>query len=320
MGVAIASKGEIPEMSTRHVSVMKAEIVRWVNAERGGYFLDCTLGGAGHTEAILEANSKNRVVGLDRDLRALDRARERLRRFGDRVELIHAAFSGVGKVLEGRTFDGVIADLGLSTDQLFEGRGFSFRDEVKLDMRMDETQFMSADQVVNQIGEKELSKLLRDGGVGVDSRRYARIIFTNRPFETAKQLADLIERSSSYRDREGGHPATVVFQAIRMYVNREIEEIKGLFDYLPELVNKSARLAVIAFHSTEDQIVTKIMRRWAQGDTRPARLRDSFEVPVLGELLSKKAIVPGEEEIIRNPSARSARLRVFEFARQKKGS
>lgn len=302
-------------MATRHVSVMKNEVVRWVNAERGGYFLDCTLGGAGHAEAILEANPENRLVGLDRDLRALDRARVRLSQFGDRVELIHTAFSGAGEVLQGRTFDGVIADLGLSTDQLFEGRGFSFRDEVKLDMRMDETQPISADQVVNQIAEKELSKLLRDGGVGVDSRRYARIIASNRPFETAKQLADLIERSSSYRDREGGHPATVVFQAIRMFVNREVEEIVGLLESIPVLVNPGGRLAVIAFHSTEDQIVTKVLRRWSQGDTRPARLRDGTETPALGILLTKKAMVPTEDEVRSNPSARSARLRVFEFKR-----
>lgn len=303
-------------MATRHVSVMKSEIVRWVNAQRGGYFLDCTLGGAGHTEAILEANPENRVVGLDRDQRALDRARERLSRFGERVELIHTPFSDSGKVLKGRKFDGVIADLGLSTDQLFEGRGFSLRDEVKLDMRMDESQSVSADQVVNQIDERELSRLLREGGVGVDSRRYARIIATNRPFETAKQLADLIERSSSYRDREGGHPATVVFQAIRMYVNREVEEITSLLEAVPALVNSEARLAVIAFHSTEDQVVTKIMRKWAQGDTRPARLRDGSEVPALGELLTKKALVPTEDEVHSNPSARSARLRVFEFKKR----
>lgn len=300
-------------MATRHVSVMKSEIVRWINAERGGCFLDCTLGGAGHTEAILEANPENRVVGLDRDLRALDRARERLSRYGDRVELIHTAFSGAGRVLQGRTFHGVIADLGLSTDQLFEGRGFSFRDEVKLDMRMDETQPISADEVVNQIAERELSRLLREGGVGVDSRRYARIIATNRPFETAKQLADLIERSSSYRDREGGHPATVVFQALRMYVNREIEEITALLEAIPALANGNTRLAVIAFHSTEDQVVTKVLRKWAQGDTRPARFRDGPEVYALGELLTKKALVPSEEEVRSNPSARSARLRVFEF-------
>jgi 16S rRNA (cytosine1402-N4)-methyltransferase len=301
--------------STRHIPVLLSEVLIALRAAEGGNFLDCTLGGAGHTEAILNANPKNRVTAADRDVRALERARERLKEFGERVSLNHLRFSELADALAGQRFDGMLADLGISTDQLFEGRGFSFKDEALLDMRMDETQDFSAYHLVNEISERELYVILRQGGVGPEAKQISHAIARARPIERTSELAQVIADALKGRHREKHvHPATVTFQALRMKVNEEREQIDSLLAAAPKLVSAGGRFAVITFHSIEDKVVTQQMRAWQQGEAFSALMPGGSRATKLGRMVDKKAVLPDAAELERNPSARSARLRVFEFA------
>lgn len=300
---------------TVHVPVLLNEVVRELCADKGGMFLDCTLGGGGHTRAILDANPNSWVVALDRDQRAIERARSWAGAYGERIELIHAPFSNVSAVVSNRGFDGVLADLGMSTDQLREGRGFSFADEEALDMRMDESAGQSARDLLNSASERELFIALAEGGVGKNARSVARALVSGRPYESAQQVAETVRMSQmGKRTGSGVHPATVVFQALRMAVNRERQEIEELLEQVPGIVKKGARLAVITFHSIEDKVVTHTMRGWESAGSYPASWRGKREEHIRrGSLVHKKAIEPSDEEVERNPASRSARLRVFEF-------
>jgi 16S rRNA (cytosine1402-N4)-methyltransferase len=256
------------------------------------------------------------VVAVDRDARALDRATRWASKYGDRLTLVHSAFSQVSKKLGAVKFDGILADLGMSTDQLYEGRGFSFSDQGCLDMRMDESASVTAQQFINSASEKELYVALAEGGVGATARQMARILVAARPFSNAQQLADVVRSSNLGKDRATSrvHPATVVFQAIRMKVNQEREEIANLMQNAPDLVKgKGSRLAVITFHSVEDTLVVREMRRWESAGSYPASWRGARAEKNLGRVAPRKPICPSQEEIVRNPAARSARLRVFEF-------
>jgi len=302
---------------TVHVSVMPREVVELLGAAEGGDFLDCTLGGGGHTQAILEANPANRVTALDRDTRAVERVRGRLADFSARLTVTHAPFSRAGELFAAESFDGVLADLGLSTDQLREGRGFSFADTGPLDMRMDESVGGSAAELVNTLPERELFVILKRGGAGSEARAVARAIVRARPIATPAQLAEVV--AAAARPFVGHdkhiHPATVVFQAIRMAVNDELGEIERLLGAMPRLVRRNGRAAVITFHSLEDRLVTQTMRRW-QGGGEFSALMPGRDLPAasLGELVTRKPILPSAGEISQNPSARSARLRVFRFS------
>jgi 16S rRNA (cytosine1402-N4)-methyltransferase len=203
----------------------------------------------------------------------------------------------------------------MSTDQLREGRGFSFADAEALDMRMnDEGAGMTAAEFVNTSSERDIYVALAEGGVGATARAIASILVRERPFESAVQLAEVIRMSHlGKRSESKVHPATVVFQALRMKVNREREEIEALLDAAPRLVKSGGRLAVITFHSVEDKLVTNRMRRWESAGSYPASWRGSRTEKRLGRVVSRKPIVPNEEERLRNPASRSARLRVFEF-------
>lgn len=301
------------EGTTRHISVLKKEVIQLLRASEGGDFLDVTLGGGGHTEAILEASPKSFVVALDRDARAIERAKKRLSRFNGRFEIHHAPFSKVATIVKEKKFFGILADFGVSTDQLFEGRGFSFNDEQGFDMRMDESRGIDAKTFVNTASEKELLAAMREGGVGTSSMKITHVIMKGRPFNSAKALAQAIAPYG--KKGEKVHPATVVFQAIRIAINQEFEEIKTFLESIPHVVAPQGRVACIAFHSDEDKILGKVMRCWEQGDGIPAGWRGKrSEKPVYGKLLTKKAVVPTEEEVSVNPSARSARMRVFEFS------
>lgn len=300
-------------METVHIPVLLGEVIESLRAVRGGNFIDCTLGGGGHTEALLKANPENRVVAFDRDKRAIERAGTRLEQYGDRVKLIHASFSQAAHLVGELKFDGILADLGLSTDQLKEQRGFSFNDESAIDMRMNEEDERSGSYFVNEAPERELYAVLKRGGVGAEARKVVAAIIKARPIATASELAQVVRRAAGFTPG-ASNPATVIFQAIRIAVNREMEEIEGLLDGIPQLVASKARVAIISFHSLEDREVASKLRQWQQGDTTPphwpgARQGD----PRMGSLLSKKAITPSEEEIARNPASRSARMRVFEF-------
>lgn len=298
---------------TVHFPVMCHEVVQLLKAEAGGAFIDCTLGGAGHSEALLKANARNKVVSIDRDTRAIDRARIRLASYESRVELHWGNFGSVVEIAQERVFDGMVVDLGISTDQLRENRGFSFHDSAPLDMRMNEQQEFSAHDVVNSYSEKELLLVLKRGGVGKEAFSVARGIVAARPIKTTGDLSSAINRAAAgITSKKSINPSTVVFQAIRIEVNREFDEIEKMLDAAPAVVRTGGRLAVITFHSLEDRLVTHRMREWQQGDSAPASWRGP-RIPSKGKLISTKPVVPGDEEVAKNPPSRSARLRVFEF-------
>lgn len=302
-------------VATRHIPVMFDQVLAFLRASEGGRFLDCTLGGAGHTEGILKAHPQNRVVAADRDMRAIERATQRLAPFGDRVELKHLSFEELAAGLAGERFTGMLADLGISTDQLFEQRGFSFKDETPLDMRMDEAQPVTARELVNELSERDLYVLLREGGVGPEAKQVAQAIVRARPIEKTRELSEVVVATlrGQYRDKQV-HPATVVFQALRMRVNRERPQIEALLKSAPTLVQSGGRFVVITFHSIEDKLVTQQMRAWQQGGEFSALMPGSRPARALGRMVERKAVLPDEAEIGVNPSARSARLRIFEFA------
>jgi len=301
--------------ATRHIPVLFDQVLSFLRASEGGRFLDCTLGGGGHTEGILKANPENRVVAADRDVRAIERAHRRLASFGERVELRQLNFQELSGALHGERFTGMLADLGISTDQLFEERGFSFKDDTPLDMRMDESQPVSAHQLVNDLPERELYIVLREGGVGPEAKQVASAIVRARPVGTTRQLAELVATVLRGKHREKQvHPATVVFQALRMKVNEERAQIEALLDSAPALVSAGGRFVVITFHAIEDKVVTQRMRAWQQGGEFSAVMPGARPARALGKMVEKKAVAPDDSEGERNPSARSARLRIFEFA------
>lgn len=302
------------ESESVHIPVLLHEVVEQLRAEQGGIFLDCTFGGGGHTRAILDASADSWVVALDRDVRAIERGRQWMAAYGDRLELIHAPFSQLLEVVSFRGFDGVLADLGMSTDQLREGRGFSFADEGTLDMRMDEEAAITAQEFINTASEREIFLALARGGVGATARQLARIMVNERPFDTAKQLADVIRFSPfGKRSESKVHPATVVFQALRMHINQEREEIDRLFAVAPQVIKRGGRLAVITFHSIEDKLVASQMRAWESAGSYPASWRGPREQKKIGRVSPRKPTTPSDEEVRKNPASRSARLRVFEF-------
>jgi 16S rRNA (cytosine1402-N4)-methyltransferase len=299
-----------------HVPVLLREVIEQLGAERGGMFLDCTLGGGGHTRAILDASPDSWVIALDRDARALDRATRWASQYGERLTLVHSPFSKASESVGAVKFDGILADLGMSTDQLHEGRGFSFLDHECLDMRMDEASSITAQEFLNLASEKEIYVALAEGGVGSTARHLARVLVAARPFSNAQQLAGVVRASNLGKDRGASkvHPATVVFQAIRMKVNQEREEIEALMHGVPSMVKgRGSRLAVITFHSIEDTLVVREMRRWESAASYPASWRGARVGKNIGKVVPRKPICPSEDEVARNPASRSARLRVFEF-------
>lgn len=303
---------------SQHIPIMVPEVLEALNARGGGRFLDCTLGGGGHTRAILDAHPMNSVTASDRDAAAVERAQSLLALYPGRLQIMHASFRDLGKSLAGQTFQGVLADLGVSTDQLKGGRGFSFNDEGDLDMRMDSTQAHTAADFLNNAKESDLYVCLRKGGVGAEARGVARAIAAGRPIRSAAQLAQIIEKSIGGRAigkfrKKGMSPATLVFQAIRMAVNAEIENIEALLRDVPNFTTAGSRFVVLTFHSIEDRLVTHTLREWESGGEFSAHWPGSQNAMQRGKVLYRKAVMAGESELSANPSARSARLRAFEF-------
>lgn len=301
-------------LETCHTPVMKDEVVEMLRARDGGIFLDGTIGGGGHAEAVLEANSSNVLFGCDRDSRALERASRRLERFSGRFNLFHSRFSEISGLVSSVRFDGILLDLGISTDQLKENRGFSFEDTSVLDMRMDEHERLSAGDIVNKAGPSEMFRLLKQGGLGRESHAVVEAIVRARPINETRTLARVVNRALAGKTgRKDTNPSTVVFQALRIAVNREYEELEAFLKDAPSLAKPGTRFACISFHSGEDKIVAGTFREWASGDTAPAHLPVARSRGVLGHLVDRKAITASDDEVAINPSSRSAKLRVFEF-------
>ena len=288
-----------------HEPVLLVETVTLLDPARGGLFVDCTVGLGGHSRALLEGGA-DRVIGLDRDVDALQHAAATLASFGDRVELVHADYRELDRVLDERgiaAVDGTLADLGVSSMQLdTEGRGFSFRRDEPLDMRMDRTQGPTVADLIAGADERELADVIFQYGEERFSRRIARALVMARseqPVETTGQLAQIVRRAVPSRGYQRIDPATRTFQALRIWVNRELEGLQPFLNAAVRRLGAGARLAVISFHSLEDRIVKHAFRALQQGE---AALR----------ILTKRPIAPGDEEVARNPRARSAKLRAIE--------
>ena len=302
-----------------HEPVLLEEVLLALQPAAGRLYVDGTVGGGGHAEAILEASGPGgRLVGFDRDDWALAAAARRLKRFGDRLELHREPFAGLAKCLAKASCDGVLLDLGVSSPQLDEAeRGFSFQVEGPLDMRMDRRQPVSAAQLVNELEAGELATIFWELGGERRSRRIARAIVEQRDMqriETTLQLADTVERTCPRRGART-HPATGVFQALRMAVNDELGQVQAGLDAAWSVLKPGGCLAVITFHSGEDRLVKQFSRRLA----KPYTVRGDVDVPELREPreplareLSRKAIKPSDAEVGRNPRSRSAQMRAME--------
>jgi 16S rRNA (cytosine1402-N4)-methyltransferase len=295
----------------RHVPVLFQETIDFLRVRPGGTYVDCTLGMAGHSSGVARLlGPKGHLIAFDRDPEALELAKAELDRVCEelgaeapQITLVGEAFSSIAEHVKPASLDGLMADFGVSSLQFDEAqRGFSFQADGPLDMRMDTRTGPTAAQVVNEISERELANLIYEYGEERRSRTVARAIVRGRPVTTTGQLARIVASAvpPMKHDKKHGpiHPATRTFQALRIYVNRELDEIRDLLQAAPALLKPSARLAVISFHSLEDRIAKDSLRDGAQKG--------------IWEVLTKKPVTAGEEETDRNPRSRSAKLRAAE--------
>lgn len=303
-----------------HYPVMLKEAVGALQVKPAGVYVDCTLGRAGHSSLILSKAKQGHLYAFDLDEEAMRESESKLEEIGPNFTLIRSNFAHLKERLaeEGISeVDGILADLGVSSPQFDEGsRGFSYKEEARLDMRMDQSQPLSAYEVVNAYSEERLAKIFFEYGEEKDSRRIARNIVKERaikPVTTTFELVDIIKASKSERDlRKKGHPAKQVFQALRMEVNGEEEALKALLQDGPTLLKSGGRLAIITFMSTDDRLVKKTFQGLAikEGDRHAIPLPKEEEPLYL--LPFRKPILPSEEELAENRRSASAKLRVLE--------
>ncbi|HEY1799971.1 MAG TPA: 16S rRNA (cytosine(1402)-N(4))-methyltransferase RsmH [Terriglobales bacterium] len=290
-----------------HVPVLLNEAIDFLAARRGGTYIDATVGLGGHSlEIAKRLGAQGHLIGFDKDPAALEIAREKLTSVEDSPEitLLHGSFAEIGERFPSAVADGILADLGVSSLQLNSAaRGFSFQAEGPLDMRMNTQSGQTAEQVVNHIDERELADVIYEFGEERRSRRIARAIVRSRPIQTTAQLAAVVSAAArsmklGHHKHDRIHPATRTFQALRIFVNRELDDLRELMKFAPQALKPGGRLVVISFHSLEDRIVKDAMREGAkQGQYH---------------LLVKKPLTGSEEEIDRNPRARSAKMRAAE--------
>jgi 16S rRNA (cytosine1402-N4)-methyltransferase len=294
-----------------HVPVLLKEAIDFLAIRRGGIYIDATVGLGGHSYEIAKRlGAPGHLIGLDKDPAALEIAREKLlgsdavsetKTDWPKITLLHLSFAEIAKNRQRSSVDGILADIGMSSLQVNDAaRGFSFQAEGPLDMRMDPQAELTAEQVVNQVDEVTLANLIYEFGDERRSRRIARAIVRSRPIRTTAQLADVISAAARPMNQAERriHPATKTFQALRIFVNHELDDLRALLNAAPQLLKPGGRLVVISFHSLEDRIVKDAVREGVkQGHYK---------------LLIKKPVTAGEEEVDRNPRSRSAKLRAAE--------
>lgn len=308
-------------MEFKHVSVLLEECIEALNIKKQGYYVDCTMGGAGHSSHIVsELNNDGRLIGIDQDTDALNAAKEKLKDYNN-VIYVHNNFHNIYDILEELNIekvDGILMDLGVSSYQLDAGeRGFSYMQDAPLDMRMNREKKFSAYDVINDYSEEDLYRIIKDYGEERFSKRIASFIVKRRnekPIETTLELVDIIKAAIPAKARrDGPHPAKRTFQAIRIEVNGELEILDKAIDDSVKKLNSNGRLAIITFHSLEDRIVKNKFRDLEN----PCKCPKEFPICACGKkptvkVLSRKAIAPTDEEIEVNPRSRSAKLRVLE--------
>lgn len=309
-------------MGFSHVSVLLDEVIEQLNIKPDGIYVDGTLGGAGHASEVCKRLSENgRFIGIDQDAAAIEAAGMRLEPFGDKVTIVRNNYCNMKTELERlgiSKVDGILLDLGVSSYQLdTPERGFTYREDVPLDMRMDQRQPKTARDIVNDYSEQDLFRIIRDYGEDKFAKNIAKHIVQARekePIETTGQLIELITHAIPAKVRmTGGHPAKRTFQAIRIELNQELEVLRNSLDTMIDLLNPGGRLCIITFHSLEDRIVKTIFKT----NENPCTCPSTFPVCVCGKqskgrVATKKPILPGEEELEVNSRSKSAKLRVFE--------
>jgi 16S rRNA (cytosine1402-N4)-methyltransferase len=303
-----------------HRPVLLRETIELLAAERGGLFVDCTVGLGGHSEAILQASPDTQVLGLDRDGEALELAKQRLQQFGSRFQAVHADFRDITRVLavaKVRQVRGILADLGVSSLQLDSmSRGFSFRHDAPLDMRMDpESGEPTASDLLAQLPESEIARIIFEFGEERRSRRIARWIVERRergePIANTRELAELVQRAVGTDKKRRIHPATRTFQALRIAVNRELEDLDRFVADAIDVLEPDGRLAVISFHSLEDRIIKRTLLKFSGRCQCPPRLPQCMcGAKAVVDILTRRPITPGDDEVADNARARSSRLRV----------
>jgi 16S rRNA (cytosine1402-N4)-methyltransferase len=302
-----------------HRPVLLRETIELLAAERGGLFVDCTVGPGGHSEAILQASSNAEVLGFDRDDEALELARKRLAQFGSRWRAVHADFRDITRVLANakvKQVRGILADLGVSSLQLDSpSRGFSFRHDAPLDMRMDATSGdETAAELLGRLSEVEIARIIFEYGEERRARRIARWIVEKReggtPINTTRSLAELVARAVGAEKKRRIHPATRTFQALRIAVNRELENLDLFVADAVDLLEPDGRFAVISFHSLEDRIIKRTFAKLSGRCQCPPRLpKCDCGARKAVEILTRRPITPDETEVASNPRARGAKLR-----------
>ena len=297
-----------------HIPVLREEVKAAFSHIDEGVVVDCTMGYGGHSEAILSQNQNIRLIGIDRDETAIAFSKERLAPFGERVMVRQGRFSDVIKEIDHSEVRGILADIGVSSLQLDDAsRGFGFTSD-KLDMRMDKSQELSAYEVVNRYDKRSLEKIFHQYGEVREYKKAADIIVSRRlkkPFESARELADFLAKHMYAKKI---HPATLVFQAIRIEVNDELGELKRLLQNIRDLNLSNTTVAIISFHSLEDRIVKQTFREWAKGCICPPEAMRCVcgGNNAYGKVVTKNPITAGEKELEQNPRARSAKLRIFQ--------
>lgn len=309
-------------MSFKHISVLLDETIEGLNIKPDGIYVDGTLGGGGHAyEVCKRLSDKGRFIGIDQDGDALEAAKQRLSEFSDKTSFVRSNYCKIDTILEDLgvdKVDGIVLDLGVSSYQLDTvERGFSYKEDAPLDMRMDARQTKTAATVVNEYSEFDLYRIIRDYGEDKFAKNIAKHIVMareNGPIETTGQLCDIIKASIPMKvQNKGGHPAKKTFQAIRIEVNRELEVLKESLDTMIEHLNPGGRLCIITFHSLEDRIVKTIFKN----NENPCTCPPDFPVCVCGnvskgKVVTRKPIVPSDEEVAFNRRAKSSKLRIFE--------
>lgn len=309
-------------MEFRHTSVLLEETIEQLHIRPDGIYVDGTLGGGGHSyEIASRLGETGRLIGIDQDGDAIEAAGERLAPFRDRVTLVRSNYCNAGEVIRANGIeqvDGILLDLGVSSFQLDNvERGFSYKYDTELDMRMDRRQSLSARTIVNEYSEMELFRIIRDYGEDQFAKNIAKHIVRARevkPLETTGELNEIIKAAIPAKMRAaGGHPSKRTFQAIRIECNRELEVLKNSLDELITLLSPGGRLCIITFHSLEDRLVKSAFRR----NENPCTCPPDFPVCVCGQVskgkvITRKPILPTEEEMEHNPRSKSAKLRVFE--------
>lgn len=309
-------------MDFKHVSVLLKETIDGLNINPDGIYVDGTLGGGGHAyEVCKHLSSKGRLIGIDQDSEALEAARERLSEFEDKVTMVRSNYCEIDTILKDLDIDkvdGIVLDLGVSSYQLDNlERGFSYKADAPLDMRMDTRQMITASDVVNDYSENELYRIIRDYGEDRFAKNIAKHIVMARkkkPLTTTGELSEIVKESIPMKfQAKGGHPAKKTFQAIRIEVNNELKVLKDSIDTMIEHLNHGGRICIITFHSLEDRIVKTKFRE----NENPCICPPDFPICVCGKVskgkvITRKPIIPSEEEIVNNKRAKSSKLRIFE--------